>query len=188
MIPAYLRERFRLTVFGPLALMLAIAALGRRLDPWSLAMQTLSALCLLAQFRIWDDLADRRRDALSHPQRVLVRAISPAPVVGLAIVLLALNIAIAARRDDTFVSLSFLTLLHAVLGAYYLLRQGRTIVGDQLLLLKYPAFVCVLAGERLLQAPMPIAAAAAVVYAAASAYEAWHDPVSPLALLFGGRS
>ena len=67
-------------------------------------------------------------------------------------------------------------------------RDGRTVVGDQLLLSKYPAFVLILAGERLLSSPLAVLLCAAAVYAAASAYEAWHDPVSPLAHLIGGRS
>ena len=188
MIAAYLRQRFRLTFFGPLALVLALGALGRRLDVWSLAVQTLGALFLLAQFRIWDDLADRRKDAVTHPTRVLVRARTPAPLLGVGIALLALNVWLASRRDTTLLSLALLALLHVAVGAYYLLRVRRTLLSDQLLLAKYPAFVCVLAGERLLDAPLAVAVAAAGAYAGASAYEAWHDPVSPVGLLFGGRS
>lgn len=188
MIAAYLRERFRLTFFGPLALVLAAAALGPRLDVRGLALQTLGALLLLAQFRIWDDVADRRKDAITYPQRVLVRSATPGPVLGLGMALLAVNVALALQRDATLVSLSLLALLHVAIGAYYLLRERRTLLSDQLLLGKYPAFVCVLAGERLMEAPFAVTAAAAIVYAGASAYEAWHDPVSPLGLLFGGRS
>jgi hypothetical protein len=188
MIAGYLGERFRLTFFGPLALVLAAAALGPRLDVRGLALQSLGALFLLAQFRIWDDLADRQKDAVTHPQRVLVRSTSPAPVIGLGMGLLAVNVALASQRDVTWLSLSLLALLHVALGTYYLLREGRTLLSDQLLLAKYPVFVCVLAGERLIAAPFAVVAAAAVIYAGASAYEAWHDPVSPLGLLFGGRS
>ena len=44
-------------------------------------------------------------------------------------------------------------------------------------------------GELLqFESPLPIAAAAAALYAAASLYEAWHDPASPVASLLGGRS
>lgn len=181
MIGAYVHERFPITVFGPLALLLAGAALGGRFEPWRLALHTLGALSLLAQFRIWDDLADRHRDDATHPHRVLVRATSTAPVLCLGIGLLALNVALAARSDAPVLSLWLLALVHAALGASYLLRRGRTILTDQLLLAKYPAFICVLAGGRLLDAPVPVAAAAALIYAGASCYEAWHDPISPLA-------
>jgi len=183
MIGAYLRERFRLTFFGPLALVLALGALGPRLDVWSLAVQTMGALFLLAQFRIWDDLADRRKDAVTHPRRVLVRAGTPAPLLGFGMALLALNVGLASQRDATVLSLSLLALVHVALGAYYLLRARRTLLSDGLLLAKYPAFVCLLAGERLLDAPFAVAVAAVLVYAGAFAYEAWHDPGSPLASL-----
>lgn len=188
MILAYLRERFRLSLFGPLALALAASALGRPASVWAFSLASLGGLLLLAQFRIWDDFADRPTDAISHPERVLVRAASRAPLLGLGMGLLAINVGMASGRDATLLSILLLAALHTVLGGYYLLRRGRTVLGDQLLLAKYPAFVCILAGERLLVSPVPVALAAALVYGAASAYEAWHDPISPLAQFLGGRS
>jgi len=102
--------------------------------------------------------------------------------------LLAINATLALQRDAAFVSTLCLAIIHAALGGYYLCRQGRTVLGDQLLLVKYPAFVCILAGERLLISPLPVILGAAIVYVTASAYEAWHDPISPLAQYLGGRS
>lgn len=188
MILAYIRERLPLWFFGPVALALAGGALGRPESLQQLALTATNGLLLLAQFRIWDDLADRRADAIAHPGRVVVRATSVAPLVAVGAGLLLVNVCIAILRDPSLVSLLLLTVLHLALGAFYLLRSGRTVIGDQLLLAKYPVFVCVLAGERLLAAPGPVALAAAVAYGGASAYEAWHDPVSPLAQLLGGRS
>ena len=188
MIAAYLRERVRLSFFGPLALGLATCAVGASADSATLAATTAAALSLLAQFRIWDDLADRRADSIVHPDRVLVTAEDPRPLVGLGVALLAANVAGSAHRDGTFISVLILAVLHAALGCHYLFRERRTVLGDQLLLSKYPAFVLILSGERLLASPVAVLLAAAVVYAAASAYEAWHDPVSPLAQLLGGRS
>ena len=60
----------------------------------------------------------------------------------------------ALQRDAAFVSTLCFVLIHAALGGYYLCRRGRTVFGDQLLLVKYPAFVCILAGERLLDSPL----------------------------------
>jgi len=188
MILAYLRERFRLTCFGPLAIILAVGALGRPASVGEITLAAAGGLFLLAQFRIWDDFADRRNDAIAHPHRVLVRATKRAPLIGLGMALLTINVGIATQHDATFLSILLLGTLHVALGAYYLVRKGRTVVGDQLLLAKYPAFVCILAGARLLESPRPVAIAAVIVYAAASAYEAWHDPISPLAQLIGGRS
>lgn len=186
MILAYQQERFPLTFFGPLALILAICAVGRA-SGVALATATLGAGLLLAQFRIWDDIADRRADTVLHPDRVLVRATDITPLVALGVAVMAGNLAVT-QRYTTSASLVTLAALHLVLGSYYFLRHGRTVWGDQLLLSKYPAFVAVLAGDRLLTSPLPVALTAALVYAAASAYEAWHDPVSPLAQLIGGRS
>lgn len=188
MILAYLRERFRLAFFGPIACVLALGALGRFAEPLVLVTTAAAGLLLLAEFRIWDDVADRRKDAVEHPDRVLVRAENHQRVVELGIALLPLNLAIAALRDPSFVSVALLAFLHAALGTYYLLRRGRTVLGDQVLLAKYPAFVCILAGDRVFTSPLPVAVAAALIYVAASVYEAWHDPVSPLAQLLGGRS
>ena len=187
MIVAYLRERFPWSFFGPLALMLAGCAVGIG-SPVHLATAAIGATFLLAQFRIWDDLADRQRDSTMHPNRVLVASRNSGPVVGVGIALLVVNVALATQRGAMPLPLLFLGILHAVLGCYYLLRDRRTVIGDQLLLSKYPAFVLILAGERLLSAPAAVLLSAAAVYAAASAYEAWHDPVSPLAQLLGGRS
>ena len=187
MIAAYLRERFPWSFFGPLALMLAACAVGIG-NPVHLGTAALGATLLLAQFRIWDDLADRQRDSTMYPNRVLVARHNAGPVLGLGIALLAVNVAMATQRGAMPLPLLFLGILHAALGCYYLLRDRRTVVGDQLLLSKYPVFVLILAGERLLTAPAAVLLPAAAVYAAASAYEAWHDPVSPLAQLLGGRS
>ena len=188
MIVAYLRERFPLSFFAPLAMILALCATGGSADWLVLGVTAINALCLLAQFRIWDDVADRHADSITHPHRVLVTATGRNSVLVLGIALLAVNVAIAAQRDTALLPLVGLAILHAALGCHYLFRDGRTILGDQLLLSKYPAFVLILAGERLLSSPLAVVLSAAAVYVAASAYEAWHDPVSPLAHLLGGRS
>ena len=188
MIFAYLRERLPVWFFGPLALGLAAGALGRAESLSQLALTTGFAFLLLAQFRIWDDLADRHADAIAHPARVVVRASSNVPLAAVGAGLFWVNVYVATQSDAAFVSLLLLGGLHVAVGAFYLLRRGRSVLGDQLLLAKYPVFVCALAGNRLLESPSPVALAAAFVYAAASAYEAWHDPVSPLAQFLGGRS
>jgi hypothetical protein len=188
MILAYWRERFPLAFFGPLALILALCAVGGSAELPILGATAVNALSLLAQFRIWDDVADRQADSTTHPHRVLVTAPSHSPVLLLGIALLAINVVIAAQRDAPLLPIVSLAILHAALGCHYMFRNGRTVLGDQLLLSKYPAFVLILAGERLLSSPVAVSLSAAAVYASASAYEAWHDPVSPLAQLLGGRS
>ena len=55
---------------------------------------------------------------------------------------------VAIERDGSGIAVAVLTLLIFTLGAWYLLRTGRTAAGDHLLLSKYPAMVVVIAGER----------------------------------------
>ena len=180
MITAYFIERFRPSLFLPLAVVLAVAASGGHYDAWPLVRDAALALLLLAQFRLWDDLADRPADALRHPDRVLVKTPSPDPFVRLCVTLAFINFGVAVGRDPTGISLAALGLLHGVLGGWYLGRSRRTVLGDQLLMAKYPGFVLILSGGRLLESPVATAVAAAVVYLAALAYEAWHDPSSPI--------
>jgi 4-hydroxybenzoate polyprenyltransferase len=188
MIAAYLRDRFRPAVFVPVATAIAAAASAGRPGALRLAADVGFALLLLAEFRIRDDLADRDNDAISHPQRVMVRAASVTPFQLLAGSLAAANVLICTVRSGAWIAVPALLALHATLAALYSGRTRRTFAGDQLLLAKYPAFVLILAASRVLESPLPIAVAAGLVYAAASLYEAWHDPASPAAALIGGRS
>jgi hypothetical protein len=188
MIAAYCLERLRPVVFVPLAAVVAIAAAGGRYDLARLAVDAIAAALLLAEFRLWDDLADRPADAVAHPRRIIVTAPSTLPFVRLCVTLAVVNLGASIVRDGAGPSLAALILLHAALGAWYSRRTVRTVAGDQLLLAKYPLFVLIVAGARLFSAPMAIALSAAALYVAASVYEAWHDPVSPLGTLIGGRS
>jgi len=185
MVGAYLAERFSPRIFVPTAVAIAGAASGGALSGSRIFGDAAFALLLLAQFRSWDDLADRGRDAVSHPERVLVRATSNAPIVAFSGVLAILNICLAIQRDATGIALAVLVALISALGAWYSLRTGRTTAGDHLLLSKYPAMVIVVAGDRVLNAPVQILCAALVVHFAACLYEGWHDPASPLSI--GGQ-
>jgi hypothetical protein len=180
MIIEYFRERFPLARFLPLSVGLTIAASPGRYDIVTMIGDVLTALLLLAQFRLWDDLADRPADTIKHPERLLVRVPSVDPFVRLCVAIGFANLTVSAVRDASGIALAVLATLHLVTGAWYLSRSHRSLSGDQLLLAKYPAFVLTLAGARILEAPALGVLAAAVVYITASAYEAWHDPASPL--------
>ena len=188
MMRAYFLERVPPRLFVPLALALAIAAAGGDYVVATLGVETTAAWLLLAELRLWDDLADRAADRATHPERVLVAAPSTRPFVVVCLGLAAVNFGWTAVRTAPGSALGILAALHAVLGVWYARRTARTLAGDQLLLAKYPAIVLALAGDRLTHAPVAIALSALAVYGAASAYEAWHDPVSPLGTLLGGRS
>ena len=187
MIADYLRERFRLRIYVPTALAVAAATA----PGWTLfARDAGFALLLLAQFRLWDDLADRTRDAVVHPDRVLVRAPDVTQPVAFCGALAILNICIAVWRDASGLAVGTLATLDAVFAVWYLAPHRASALGDQMRLTKDPAFVLIVAGERALANPWPVAGAAVLIYAAAWAYEVWHDPGGPLGRLVlpGGHS
>ena len=188
MIVDYFRERLRLRLFVPLALLIAAAASRPPVSWTSFAIDAGFALLLLAQFRLWDDLADRVRDRVEHPGRALTREGDATQVVAFCGALAVLNICLAVWRDGSGIAVGVLSALDAALGVWYLARTRRSIAGEQLLLAKYPAMIAIVAGGRLLEAPVSIAGAAAALYLAVCAYEAWHDPASPLNRLVGGHS
>jgi hypothetical protein len=188
MMRAYVTERFPPRLFVPLAAAIAVAASGGDYAAIPFAVDTVAAWLLVAELRLWDDLADRAADRVTHPERVLAASVSIRPFVVMCSALAVINAAWTASRTGVLPSLAILAGLHGALGLWYARRTMRTLAGDQLLLAKYPALVLVLAGERVTQAPLVIGLSAAAVYIAASAYEAWHDPVSPLGALLGGRS
>src|SRR5215207_5743265 len=182
MLAAYLAERLSARLFVPLALVIALAASAGDLSADVFALDAAFALMLLAQFRSWDDLADRGHDAVTHSHRVVVQAASVAPLVAFSGGLAIVNICLAVQRDGSGMAISVITALIGSLGAWYALRTGRTAAGDHLLLSKYPAMVVIVAGDRVVSAPIPILGAAVALYFAVCAYEVWHDPASPLSI------
>jgi hypothetical protein len=117
--------------------------------------------------------------------RLVVRALSIAPIVAFSGALAILNICLAVRRDPSGIAVAGLVALIGVLAAWYSLRTVRTAAGDHLLLSKYSVMVIVVAGERVLDAPVRILCAALGLHLAAWLYEALHDPASPLSI--GGQ-
>ena len=135
---AWLHERLPLSRFGPLALFLAL--LGGAPSLSRVAMVGLASLMIVA-FRIRDDLADRERDAVTHPERALVRVRSTRPfalavAIGLALACLGL-----CRAHGLDRGLALLGLVAAFELGYRLELPGR----HRWVLLKYPIFVWLLA-------------------------------------------
>ena len=177
---AYLAERVPLRLFAPVAAVLAFAgndATWPGLGPF--LSDAALAFLLLVQFRIWDDVADRGRDALTHPGRVLVRMTSIAPVVYTCVAAAAANTMWVAARSGAGLPLVTFAGLNAVLAAWYVHRGPRSAAGDHLLLAKYPSFVLIVAGG--LDHPPRLLLTMAAVYLGACVYEAVHDPASPAA-------
>jgi hypothetical protein len=184
----YLRERLRVRLFVPLAIAIGASALPRDAQWRALLLDCGFALLLLAQFRLWDDLADRRHDAVAHPERVLVRSREVTQIVAFTGALAVVNICLSVWRDASGVAVAVLAGLNATLGIWYLARSGRTRAGEHLLLAKYPAMIVIVAGARVVQTPLQILTAAVLLYLVVCAYEAWHDPASPIGRLAGGHS
>jgi hypothetical protein len=183
MLIAYFAERIPSRVFVPLAATLAVAA---RVDahPQSVAAFATDAIVLLllvVQFRLWDDIADRRQDLVAHPQRVLVRAPSDLLFRAACVVLAAVNAATLALVYDNRTAFATFVALSGAMAAWYSCRGQRSTLGDHVLLLKYPAFVLIVAAGHQIVRPWLVVCSGAAVYLAACVYEAVHDPASPAA-------
>jgi hypothetical protein len=157
--------------------MLASLAGGPLPAPETLPRQVLLAASLLLQFRVWDDLADRERDRLRDPARVLTRAPSLAPFHALlgAAAVVAVCLLWAgpgpARRLAVYAVL--------VLGLALWYGRGRhrwpqPVLGYHVVLAKYPVFVYLLGPAP--ARPLPRLLAMLAVYLALCVYEVLHDP------------
>jgi 4-hydroxybenzoate polyprenyltransferase len=178
----YWLDRFVLSPFVPAAMLLALAAASSYgSDPSGLVFAWFKflpiVLLALAHYRLWDDLADRERDRRTHPERTLCNA-PPGPFIAIAVILPIVKLWTASMWVGQSISVSLLALDAALLGYYALRPSRRTALSDALLLAKYPVLVLALAlGAR---NPAPLLAAVVATYAAALAYEIWHDPTGPL--------
>ena len=176
---AYVRERLPIALVAIVVAALdaaAFALAGVRPTPWSMASLSAVAALLFAQYRLWDDLEDRERDRASHPDRVTVRHARSAFVPALVIA------GAAALVVPAWLGARAATIAIASLDAAFWIAYShiRPRIGDRawrfaILLLKYPAFVTVLAAMCGPVSPWRAAIAAIVVYAGAVTYEALHD-------------
>jgi hypothetical protein len=184
MFTAYLGERFKVAIFGPAAVVHAAAAVwaaGNWAGAASVAATSGLAVALLLQFRLWDDLEDRERDRRLHPARVLVRA-DPTPFRFACVLLAAANIVLLVMAGSRAAGLSL-----ACLDLFFWMAYGplRPRLSDrvwrfQILLLKYPVFVGVLAAAHGTPTLIRLFPVAVAVYLCAVAYEALHDRQLPL--------
>jgi len=184
MFAAYLSERFKPAIFGPAATVHAAAAVwaaGTGVQAASLATTFGLAVLLLLQFRLWDDLEDRERDRRLHPSRVLVRA-DPAPFRYACMMLAAANLVLLVIAGSPAAAQGLICLDVLFWIAYGPVRRRLSdrIWRFQILLLKYPVFVGLLAVAAGTPIRMRLFMSAAAVYLCACAYEALHDRQIPL--------
>jgi len=155
--------------FGLLALLLAWAAgVGASFDAQAFIVCWVLAFALIAQFRLWDDLADRARDRGAHPERVLARIEDTRAFVVVCIALGSVNAAALFALHGA-ARVAGLAMLCIGLGAWYRLHTSRELLHTHVLLLKYPAFVLLLAAAP--AEPWAMALAAAAVYSAMCSFE-----------------
>jgi hypothetical protein len=181
MLREYSAERLPVRVVVPVASALALAARSASSATWlQFAVATAAAAALFVQFRVWDDLADIPRDAIAHPDRVTVRAATTTPLFASAVLL---NLFLSTFLFAAAHQLSMVCLAATVAGFafYYRARCKRSLGSDHLLLLKYPAFVIVLATAYPPIRSFRLLLAAGAAFLAACVYEGLHDRTSPVA-------
>lgn len=176
----YVASRFSPRLFVPLSLLLCIASRSLASVPASVfAINLLLALAMLFQFRLWDDLSDRKDDLTNHPDRLLCRVQSTVPFVILLIVMVGINIAAIASFFPARSLVVFLA-LNAVIAAWYgWLRRlsANSMVRSHVVLLKYPVFVLVMTPEDISGcSSISVSAVLGLVYLCLCCYELLHDP------------
>ena len=175
---SYLRERFRLTIFGPaIALHVAGVMWANDTAPTARTMVQSTGLItlLMIQFRIWDDLEDRERDRIQHPERLLVHT-ETAPFRQALAALALLNVALMVASGSR---LAIIGLIFLNLAFWFAYRHMRPQIPDfiwrfQVLLFKYPAFVVLVAAACGTPRVGRLTAVALVIYACACVYETLH--------------
>ena len=182
----YARERLNPARLLPAVLLVVIATLAG--GGWSgfstLAMDVLLALALVIAFRIADDLFDRERDRLRHPDRVVVRATSTGSLRAAGCILaFGAMVALHGTRghDSALLLWGYMTVLAA---AYRLRGSARGASVERFLLLKYGVFTLALIGLPDAFSARGLLSATAA-FLAACVYEWWHDAESPV-FSFGG--
>lgn len=176
-----MKTRFRPGIYVPLAVFLwAASAIGAQAIPWQrLAAAVLTSLLLLFQFRVWDDLADRNRDAVEHPDRVLPASAHVGKYRSLVIAVAIVNTVLVTLLATPLHATALLLANLVFLIWYGWLREHveRRLLQSHAVLLKYPAFVFVLSGFVAVRSAIYLGASMLITYFAICIYEIVHDPV-----------
>lgn len=146
---AWRRERLPMLLFGMLSVYLSLAAsdVNHAFQVGTLsvfAMKVLAAWCLVAAFRILDDIADLPRDLVRTPDRVLVGVSNLWPFWFTALSLLAIGSLILLMLMGWFGPL-LIVALAVCFGGLYRAGLGHR---EYWVLLKYPLFVLALGTEH----------------------------------------
>lgn len=157
----YLRERYPTRRFGSLAVALAIIGALAAASDWGmpstpavrrLGLASVAAWLIVLVFRIWDDLQDRRHDAVAHPDRVSVRGGTTMPLVLMLAASTTVSVLIVSALPDAGARLLALLRLTGTLAVWYWARDRlgtSRIVGAHVVLAKYPVITWAVAPELL---------------------------------------
>jgi 4-hydroxybenzoate polyprenyltransferase len=175
----YCRQRL-FTIRMALVSVVIAAASQLAAPSWrSLSIDSLLGFVLIALFRMWDDLADRSRDADAHPERPTVRAAMLSPFIVTCVLLAVCAFAILALRHAAPAAVVGFSALIVLTALWYSHRGPRSLAGDHLLLAKYPMFVWIVTLSRGAAPSSSLCLALAAVFLAACVYETVHDRTSP---------
>jgi 4-hydroxybenzoate polyprenyltransferase len=174
LVARYLAQRARLRVFVPLSLLLAGSSRVFHADGFGAVGDFLVsagvALALALAFRVWDDMEDRDRDVVEHPDRVMATVPSSTPFVVLSGALTVVAaVGLVATRPITF-PLEAITATSIVLHIWYRARGDYR--NNFVVLLKYPAIAAAVAPGGAPPSPLAIA----LVYLVVCAFEVFDDP------------
>lgn len=177
---SYARERLMaLRVAAGVVLVSSGAQVARGWrGPAALVVDISEACLLVVAFRVWDDLMDRERDRLRHPDRITVRCRSANSLSVAAVILWVSAVSLVPLASDVR-SLSLLLIWSLFLAVWYHERSSRSLRGNRIVLLKYAVFTVVLVG---IEPALTIRGAltATTVYLSACVYEWAHDAESPV--------
>lgn len=174
----YTRSRLvRFRMLALVALLLTATWIASAPDSLGTAVRDLVlAAFLLIPFRLWDDLADIDRDRTRDPTRVLTRSTRTGRYRILAGSFAAIHVVLVAWTRSGLALICLLG-IHLVLLVWYAVPRRREweIVNYHVVLLKYPAFVFVLAHRSDSAQQAGILVAGIVAYLILCIHEVWHD-------------
>jgi hypothetical protein len=194
LVTAYLRERYPVPVFVPLAIFVHLAG-AIAANPFtgfgirSLIAGITTAWLLVLAFRIGDDLADRETDRLRTPNRITARDTRTAPFVALAACAVMAAVLVQWTNGHTFARITLLGVTASMLGVWYStsFRRRAPLCNAHVVLLKYPLIaLATVPAPALATAPGPALDAGSVVsslaalgalYLGLCLYETLHDPL-----------
>jgi 4-hydroxybenzoate polyprenyltransferase len=146
-LAVWLGERMPLRLFGTAAaVLLGAAALGGRPTLAWLPGAIAALALLLFQFRLWDDLADVRRDRVEHPKRSLVHCASLAPFHAALVAAGVAGVLAVGLLSGPYAALA-LVALNAGAAFWYRRPLARRVGprGSLVVLAKYPLFSALVA-------------------------------------------